>query len=42
MEYKQVPDNEANTEVAEDEDSKTKTVPDTTEGYAQMNTNTPI
>mmetsp|Transcript_23613 Transcript_23613/g.51132 ORF Transcript_23613/g.51132 Transcript_23613/m.51132 type:complete len:773 (+) Transcript_23613:54-2372(+) len=39
-EYKQVPDEEA--EVVEGEEPKMKTVPETTEGYEQMNTNKPI
>ena len=41
-EYKQVPNKEANTELEEDEDPKMKTVPETTEGYKQINTNKPI
>jgi len=41
-EYKQVPDEEANEDLAEDEEPKMKTVPETTEGYEQMNTNKPI
>jgi len=39
-EYKQVPDLEA--EVVEGEEPKMKTVPETTEGFEQMNTNKPI
>lgn len=41
-EYKQVPDDEANKDLAEGEEPKMKTVPETTEGYEQMNTNKPI
>lgn len=41
-EYKQVPDEEANKDLAEGEEPKMKTVPETTEGYEQMNTNKPI
>ncbi len=41
-EYKQVPDDEANEDLGEDEEPKTKTVPETTEGYERMNTNKPI
>jgi len=41
-EYKQVPDEEANAELGEDEEPKMKTVPETTEGYEEMNTNKPI
>lgn len=41
-EYKQVPDDEANKDLGEDEEPKMKTVPETTEGYERMNTNKPI
>mmetsp|Transcript_11011 Transcript_11011/g.23167 ORF Transcript_11011/g.23167 Transcript_11011/m.23167 type:complete len:699 (-) Transcript_11011:119-2215(-) len=41
-EYKQVPDDEANKDLSEGEEPKMKTVPETTEGYEQMNTNKPI
>lgn len=41
-EYKKVPDEEANKDLAEGEEPKMKTVPETTEGYEQMNTNKPI
>ena len=41
-EYKQVPDEEANKDLAEGEEPKMKTVPETTEAYEQMNTNKPI
>lgn len=41
-EYKQVPDDEANADLAEGEEPKTKTVPETTEGFERMNTNKPI
>eukprot|EP00584_Thalassiosira_punctigera_P016732 CAMPEP_0172555084 /NCGR_PEP_ID=MMETSP1067-20121228/57903_1 /TAXON_ID=265564 ORGANISM="Thalassiosira punctigera, Strain Tpunct2005C2" /NCGR_SAMPLE_ID=MMETSP1067 /ASSEMBLY_ACC=CAM_ASM_000444 /LENGTH=749 /DNA_ID=CAMNT_0013343593 /DNA_START=27 /DNA_END=2276 /DNA_ORIENTATION=+ len=41
-EYKQVPDEEANEDLGVDEEPKMKTVPETTEGYEQMNTNKPI
>jgi len=41
-EYKQVPDEEANADLKEGEEPKMKTVPETTEGYEQMNTNKPI
>jgi len=41
-EYKQVPDEEANADLAEDEEPKMKTVPETTEGYELQNTNKPI
>ena len=42
-EYKQVPDEEAdNEDLAEGEEPKMKTVPETTQGYEQMNTNKPI
>lgn len=41
-EYKRVPDEEANEDLPEGEEPKMKTVPETTEGYEQMNTNKPI
>lgn len=41
-EYKRVPDEEANNDLPEGEEPKMKTVPETTEGYEQMNTNKPI
>ena len=41
-EYKQVPDEEANKDLAEGDKPKMKTVPETTQGYEQMNTNKPI
>ena len=41
-EYKRVPDDEANADLPEGEEPKMKTVPETTEGYEQMNTNKPI
>ncbi|KAL7542426.1 hypothetical protein ACHAWF_007174 [Thalassiosira exigua] len=41
-EYKQVPDDEANETLEEGEEPKTKTVPETTEGYERMNANKPI
>lgn len=41
-EYKQVPDEEANAELAEGEKPKMKTVPETTEGYETVNTQKPI
>ena len=41
-EYKQVPDEDADPPAAEGEEPKMKTVPETTEGYEQMNTNKPI
>lgn len=41
-EYKKVPDEEANKDLAEGEEPKMKTVPETTETYEQMNTNKPI
>lgn len=41
-EYKRVPDDEANEDLPEGEEPKMKTVPETTEGYEQMNTNKPI
>lgn len=41
-EYKQVPDEEANKDLEEGEESKMKTVPETTEAYEQLNTNKPI
>ncbi|KAL3769706.1 hypothetical protein ACHAWU_005754 [Discostella pseudostelligera] len=41
-EYKRIPDDEANKDLPEGEEPKMKTVPETTEGYEQMNTNKPI
>lgn len=41
-EYKQVPDEEANKDLAEGEELKMKTVPETTEAYEKMNTQKPI
>lgn len=41
-EYKRIPDEEANKDLPEGEEPKMKTVPETTEGYEQMNTNKPI
>jgi len=41
-EYKQVPDEEANKDLAEGEEPKMKTVPETTEGYESVNNQKPI
>jgi len=41
-EYKQVPDEEANKDLAEGEDPKMKTVPETIEGYESVNNQKPI
>jgi len=41
-EYKTVPDDEANKDLAEGEEPKTKTVPETTEGYERVNNQKPI
>jgi len=41
-EYKQVPDIEANKDLAEGEEPKMKTVPETTEGYEKMDNQKPI
>jgi len=41
-EYKQVPDEEANKDLAEGEEPKMKTVPETTEGYEAVNNQKPI
>lgn len=41
-EYKQVPDEEANTDLAEGEEPKMKTVPETTQGYETVNNQKPI
>ena len=41
-EYKQVPDEEANKDLAEGEEPKMKTVPETKEGYELVNTQKPI
>jgi len=41
-EYKQVPDDEANEELAEGEEPKMKTVPETVEGYEAVNNQKPI
>lgn len=41
-EYEQVPDEEANKDLAEGETPKTKTVPKTTEGYELVNSQKPI
>lgn len=41
-EYKQVPDEEANKDLAEGEKPKMKTVPETTEGYEAVNNQKPI
>jgi len=41
-EYKTVPDDEANKDLPEGEEPKTKTVPETTEGYETINTQKPI
>jgi molecular chaperone HtpG len=41
-EYKQVPDEEANKDLAEGEEPKMKTVPETTEGYEKVNNQKPI
>eukprot|EP00429_Kryptoperidinium_foliaceum_P001288 CAMPEP_0176016820 /NCGR_PEP_ID=MMETSP0120_2-20121206/8047_1 /TAXON_ID=160619 /ORGANISM="Kryptoperidinium foliaceum, Strain CCMP 1326" /LENGTH=736 /DNA_ID=CAMNT_0017349827 /DNA_START=9 /DNA_END=2216 /DNA_ORIENTATION=+ len=41
-EYKQVPDEEANKDLAEGEEPKMKTVPETTEGYETVNNQKPI
>ncbi|KAL7427387.1 hypothetical protein ACHAXH_002100 [Discostella pseudostelligera] len=41
-EYKRIPDDEANKDLPEGEEPKMKTVPETTQGYEQMNTNKPI
>mmetsp|Transcript_45741 Transcript_45741/g.50985 ORF Transcript_45741/g.50985 Transcript_45741/m.50985 type:complete len:820 (+) Transcript_45741:115-2574(+) len=40
--YKQVPDEEANKDLAEGEEPKMKTVPETTEGYETINNQKPI
>merc|ERR1712176_963892 len=40
--YVQVPDEEANKDLPEGEEPKTKTVPETKEGYEQVNTQKPI
>lgn len=41
-EYKKVPDEEANKDLKEGEEPKMKTVPETKEGYEQVNTQKPI
>merc|ERR1711907_260675 len=41
-EYKQVPDDEANKDLPEGEEPKMKTVPETTEGYENVNNQKPI
>lgn len=41
-EYKQVPDEEANKDLAEGEEPKMKTVPETSEGFERVNTQKPI
>lgn len=41
-EYKKVPDEEANKDLAEGEEPKMKTVPETKEGYEQINNQKPI
>lgn len=41
-EYKKVPDEEANEDLKEGEEPKMKTVPETKEGYEQVNTQKPI
>jgi len=41
-EYKTVPDDEANKDLPEGEEPKTKTVPETTEGYETINSQKPI
>jgi len=41
-EYKQVPDDEANKNLPEGEEPKTKTVPETTEAYERVNNQKPI
>lgn len=41
-EYKQVPDEEANKDLKEGEEPKTKTVPETIEGYEKINNQKPI
>lgn len=41
-EYKQVPDEEANEDLAEGEEPKMKTVPETTEGFETVNNQKPI